>query len=153
MQPLQGPRSPLIPDPAQPPFLPTYKGLRHAYLLCHLRLQRDTWSLTDAELWTPALGAFNKGQFPLRGPPGRSELEQGFSMKTDCGAGWGWGGGVHSSPLLLSPKLVRQQRELQKWKTGEELSAGSRENAFVMGHCGVERAMDVVSRSAGLLCP
>lgn len=71
-------------------------------------------------------GPFNKGQFPLRGPPGPSELVwQGFTMKTDCGAGQGWGGSVHSRLLLLAPKLVRQQRELQKWKTGEELSAGS----------------------------
>lgn len=50
MQPLQGPGSPLIRDPAWPTFLPTYKGLRHSYLLCHLRLQRDRGSLTGAEL-------------------------------------------------------------------------------------------------------
>ena len=51
---------PVIPDPAQPPFPPTYKGLRHACLLCHLHLQRVTGSLTGAELWTPLPGPLTR---------------------------------------------------------------------------------------------
>ena len=55
-------------------------------------------------------------------------------MKTDCGAGQGWGGSVYNSLLLLAPKLVRQQREVQKWKIGEELSAGSLEPGESLCH-------------------